>query len=231
MLISTETTEIKTPRATEFDRRDAGQQPLRWYVIQVRRGSEAAMAALLGRVVSGDVLDECFFPQYQTEMKVRGQWVPCTRPLFDGYLIAVCRDPEALEDALTHIPEFARVLAMGERFVPLAREDVELIGGFTSKGERVVPMSYAVKDGERVVVTSGPLVGREGLITSVNRRKSVAYLETDICGRTVAVRVGLGILSPLQTSEAKALAGAGAGRQTGETRISSAIRKAACGVA
>ena len=177
----------------------------RWYVIQVRRGSESVMAELLGRVVPCDVLDECFFPQFQTEMKVRGQWIPCTRPLFDGYLIAVCRDPEALEDALTHIPEFARVLTMGGQFVPLAREEVELIGGFTSRGARVVPMSYAIKDGERVVVTSGPLVGREGLITSINRRKSLAFLETDLCGRKVAIRVGLGILSPLQTSEAKAL--------------------------
>ena len=182
------------------------------------------MAELLTRVVSRELLDECFSPQFQTEMKVHGQWVPCTRPLFDGYLIAVCRDPEALEDALTHIPEFARVLSMGEQFVPLAREEVELIGGFTSRGERVVPMSYAVKDGERVVVTRGPLVGREGLIRSVNRRKSLAFLETDLCGRKVAIRVGLGILSPLQTSEAKALTDArSGGRSVPLQRISKRV--------
>lgn len=182
----------------------------KWYVIQVARGREEAMASLLERVVSPGVLDECFFPQFQTEMKVRGTWVPCTKPLFPGYLVAVSPDAVALEDTLTHIPEFARVLAMGEQFVPLAPEEVELIGGFTSKGERVVPMSFAVKEGDQVIVTSGPLVGHEGRISSVNRRKSIAYLSMELCGRTVGVRMGLGILSPTSTSEALALASSGA---------------------
>lgn len=170
-----------------------------WYVIQVTRGREEAMAELIGRVVPRETLSECFYPQYETELKVRGSWLRVAKPLFPGYLIAITDDALGLEDELLKLPEFARVLSMGEKPVPLAAEEVELIGGFTHPGERVVPMSRAVKVGEKVVVVAGPLLGHEGLIREVNRRKSTAYLEIDLCGRKVSTRVGLAVLSQPDT--------------------------------
>lgn len=154
-----------------------------WYVIQVLKGREDAMAELIGRVAPADVLEECFSPKYATEMKVRGRWVPCERDLFPGYLVAITDEPRELEIVLAQVPEFCRVLAQGGEFVPLGRDEVEMIGAFTDRGNRVVPMSSAVKDGDRVVVTEGPLVGREGLIREVDRRKSVAVVELDVCER------------------------------------------------
>lgn len=166
-----------------------------WYVIQVTRGREDAMAELIVRAVSADVLEECFYPQYETEIKLRGAWVRCAKPLFPGYLVAVTDDPVGVQDELRKLPEFARVLTMGEKPAPLAAEEVELIGNFTHPGERVVPMSRAIKQGEKVVIVDGPLVGHEGLIREVNRHKSVATLEVDLCGRKVATRVGLAVLA------------------------------------
>ena len=94
--------------------------------------------------------------------------------------------------------DFARVLSQDGRFVPLAKEEVQLIGGFTHVGDRVVPMSEALKDGDKVVVTAGPLLGHEGLIKDVNRRKNTAFLEVDLCGRRVTTRVGLAVLTAEQ---------------------------------
>lgn len=175
-----------------------------WYVVQVERGREEAMAQLIGRAVPAETLEECFYPQYETELKVRGAWVRCAKPLFPGYLIAVTEDPVGLSDELRKLPEFSRVLSMGERPVPLASEEVELIGGFTHPGRRVVPMSRAVKRGEKVVIVDGPLVGHEGLIREVNRRKSTAYLEIDLCGRKVSTRVGLAVLAEPNATESRA---------------------------
>ena len=58
-----------------------------------------------------------------------------------------------------------------------------------------MPMSEAQKDGDQVVVTAGPLLGHEGLIKTINRRKSTAFLELNLCGRRVTTRVGLAVLS------------------------------------
>ena len=52
----------------------------------------------------------------------------------------------------------------------------------------------AVRDGDTLLVTEGPLKGREGMITRVNRHKSLAFLEFQIGGKRVTTRVGLGIL-------------------------------------
>lgn len=169
-----------------------------WYVIQVLKGREEAMAELIGRVVPEKVRGEVFVPRYATEIKVRGSWIPVERPLFPGYLIAITDAPQNLERHLRALGEFARVLSQGECFVPLADEEMQVIASFTRPGERVVPMSMGVKDGDRVLITSGPLVGHEGLIREVNRRKSTAVLEFDLCGRRVSTRVGLGIVSKEQ---------------------------------
>lgn len=175
-----------------------------WYVVQVTKGREEDMAELIGRVVPRAALDECFYPQYETEIKLHGAWERVARPLFPGYLVAITDDAPGLESELVKLPEFARVLSMGGRPVPLAPEEVDLIGRFTHPGERVVPMSRAVKDGERVVVVEGPLQGHEGLIKEVNRHKSTAVLEVDLCGRTVSTRVGLAVVSQPDTAASRA---------------------------
>lgn len=174
-----------------------------WYVIQVLKGREDAMANLISRVVPSSVLTECFNPKFATETKVRGRWVQVHKDLFPGYIIAITSDPQALEDQLLRMDEFARVLTQGERFVPLAKDEMQLVAAFTQRGSRVVPLSRGVKEGDRVVVTEGPLMGREYLIKSVNRHKSLAILEVNLCGRPVTTRVGLAVLSKVDSPEAK----------------------------
>lgn len=44
-----------------------------WYVIQVVTGREQKTAESILDVVPHEVLQECFFPKYATEIKVKGQ--------------------------------------------------------------------------------------------------------------------------------------------------------------
>ena len=169
-----------------------------WYVIQVINGREDVMRERIERMVPTSAMQELFYPQFQTEIKVHGEWVNTTKPLFPGYLICDTADPRTVQQYLLRMDDFARVLSQDGQFVPLAKEEVQLIGGFTHRGDRVVPMSEALKDGDQVIVTAGPLLGHEGLIKTINRRKSTAYLELDLCGRRVTTRVGLAVLSAEQ---------------------------------
>ena len=171
-----------------------------WYVIQVINGREDVMRERIERMVPAGTIQELFYPQFQTEIKVHGEWVNTTKPLFPGYLICDTADPRTVQQYLLRMDDFARVLSQDGQFVPLAKEEVQLIGSFTHKGDRVVPMSEALKDGDQVVVTAGPLLGHEGLIKSINRRKSTAYLELDPERFSVVV-VGL---SEKQAKQSKA---------------------------
>ena len=124
---------------------------------------------------------------------MRGSWEDVVKQLLPGYVIAVTREPAALVQALRGVPEFARMLSVGETFVPLHEEERTWMEEFTCEGDRTVPMSLAVKTGDSFVVTDGPLKGREGLITRVNRRKCLAFLELHVGGKKITTTVGLAI--------------------------------------
>ena len=166
-----------------------------WYVVQVPTGAERKLCDLIERVVPEGAVEECFSPQYATQIKRAGGWVDVEKPLLPGYIIVVSSRLDLVIRELREIPEFTRLLKMGESFVSLASDERAWIEALTNKGSRCVDMSVGVMDGEHVVVLSGPLRGREALITSVNRHKNLAFVELEICGRRVATKVGLGIVS------------------------------------
>ncbi|MDR4015023.1 MAG: transcription termination/antitermination NusG family protein [Collinsella sp.] len=95
-----------------------------WYVIQVINGREDVMRERIERMVPASAMQELFYPQYQTEIKVHGEWVNTTKPLFPGYLICDTADPRTVQHYLLRIDDFARVLAQDGQFVPLAKEEV-----------------------------------------------------------------------------------------------------------
>ena len=49
-----------------------------WYVIQVINGREDVMRERIERMVPAGAMQELFYPQFQTEIKVRGEWVTTT---------------------------------------------------------------------------------------------------------------------------------------------------------
>lgn len=128
-----------------------------WYVIQVINGREDVMRERIERVVPVGAMQEIFYPQFQTEIKVHGEWVNTTKSLFPGYLICDTADPRTVQQYLLRMDDFARVLSQDGQFVPLAKEEVQLIGGFTHRGDRVVvgngPFSIGRLDPFQSIIT------------------------------------------------------------------------------
>lgn len=171
--------------------------PSDWYVVQVMGGQEQKMCARIRRACVEahiDVLEECFSPSFATRRKFKGQWRPVQKNLLPGYVIAVTNDPAELQRALWTIQEFARVVRVGTVYVPLAENERAWIDTYTNKGERVIPLSVAYKEGDKIVVESGPLKGREGSITRVNRKKCQATIELHVGGKRITTQVGLAVL-------------------------------------
>lgn len=153
------------------------------------------MCEVITRTYTNDgLLDECFSPRYRIRQKREGEWLDGERLLLPGYVVAVTQQPEALARALRSIPEFTRVLTMGETFVPLNTDEQAWIDRWTKEGDRTIPLSVAYKKGDTLVVTEGPLKGNEGMITRVNRRKCLAFLELQVGDKRVVTTVGLAIV-------------------------------------
>ena len=60
--------------------------------------------------------------------------------------------------------------------------------------EQIVGMSEGFIKNDKVVITSGPLVGREGLIRKIDRHKRKAFIEIEMFGRPQKVEMGVEIL-------------------------------------
>lgn len=97
-----------------------------WYVIQVITGKEQKTVESILDVVPHEVLQECFFPQYTTEIKIKGQWVAIDKPMFPGYLIAVTDDPYGLDRELRKLSLFARIVSQGRVLLPLDQGESRL---------------------------------------------------------------------------------------------------------
>lgn len=167
-----------------------------WYVVNVPTGKGTKMCQVIERISPEGAVIERFSPRYATQIKRAGEWIDVQKTLLPGYVVVATRQIDVVKRCLRKVPEYARVLSTGESFVPLTSEERAWIEAFTYEGDRCVPMSMGVMEGDRVVVVSGPLKGREALIKSLNRHRSIAYVELQICGRTVTTKVGLGIVSP-----------------------------------
>ena len=180
-----------------------------WYVVQVTSGQEQKVASLVERTVrdrleaglvqspkGAAVLKECFVPLYQTERKFHGEYRLVERNLFPGYVIAVSSDAIELNRIMREVSAFTRILGNDKAFIPLDRTEMAFINSFTSEQHRIIRISRAVvEEGERIRVLEGPMVGREGWIKRINRRKGTAQVETEMFGRMISVEIGLAVMA------------------------------------
>lgn len=160
-------------------------------------GKEEHLCEVITRIAGNDLVLECFTPRFATEKKIRGEWVPVESLLLPGYLIVATGHPALLYERLKLVDAFTKFLRYGTSFCSLEDADCAWLSEMTSQGQHVIPMSVGVVEGDNIVVLRGPLKGHEALIKSINRRKSLAFIEFDMCGRRIGTRVGLGIVRRL----------------------------------
>lgn len=188
-----------------------------WYVIQVETGRELHACEAIMRACSnaereeilrpakvdaglspnegaGHLLRECFSPSYRTQFKLHGEWHDEVKLLLPGYVVAVTSDPWKLARVLRQVSGLTRLLTMGETFAPLSEDDRSWIERWTTEGDRIIPMSIAYKEGDRIVVTEGPLKGHEGMIVRIKRRLNLAELEIHVGQMTIRTTVGLAVM-------------------------------------
>lgn len=167
-----------------------------WYVMQVRAGTEESIKKQCEKLVGkkeGQALERCFIPYFEEMKRYGGAWHKEKKILFPGYVFAVSDNVEALFLALKQVIGLTKLLGTDHTIVALTPEETEFLTSF-GKEKQVVAMSKGIIVNDRVSVTEGPLKGREGLITRIDRHKRKAWLEFPMMGCMQRVVVGLEIL-------------------------------------
>ena len=165
------------------------------YVVQVAGGQEARAAEMITRRAQGAV-EDCFIPKREVMRRQAGQWHSKLEKLFPGYVFVQTNAPELLCEASRRVPAFTRMLTFaGDMCLPLSDDEVAWINATTNTDTHVMEMSEGIIEGDRVVVTRGPLKGREASITRIDRHKRLAWVDMNMLGRSKTIRVGLEIVS------------------------------------
>lgn len=165
-----------------------------WYVIQVRSGLEEKIMNSCDFLVSKEILLECFVPRYKKVKKIRGSWNEVEETLFPGYIFLVSNEPNQLFQELKKVPEVTILLGKyGQDIFPLNEDEIVFLKSF-GKEDHVVDMSFGYIEGDKIMVTSGPIKGKEGLIKKIDRHKRLAYIELEFLGQITNAKVGLEII-------------------------------------
>ena len=55
----------------------------KWYVMQVRTGTEENICIQCRKDIPEDVLEKCFLPYYEEKRKIRGEWIVLKKNLIN----------------------------------------------------------------------------------------------------------------------------------------------------
>lgn len=167
-----------------------------WYVIWTSTGSEQRLGLWIKEYVPKEYYEDCFVPMIDQNKKVNGVWKTVHKTLFPGYLF-VNTDEKRIEtfaEYIKHSDQFAVILSTDDKFTPVNVEEVFLIeNAYENNG--VLGSSIGIIEGDKVKILSGPLIGKEGLIKSINRHKRTAIIEFNMFGRVSNIKIGLEIVS------------------------------------
>ena len=162
-----------------------------WYAINVKAGKEDQALDLLQETALSAGLEELFVPGAEMRAERDGEQVRTVEPLFPGCVVAVAPGRREVRAALRRARGIDELMGEGRSAEALGDDELAFIDAFTTPGDRVVPFSEGVVDRGRVVVESGPLLGREAMIDRVSHRKRRAYLHTSVAGRDTVAEMGL----------------------------------------
>lgn len=165
-----------------------------WYVIQVQPKSEHRLCTKIKDRVPKELYSDCFVPQVEYLYKKDGVFEKRIKPLFPGYIFVITNEIRKFYDAFKFVDGFKKVLTDGEDFAPIRQEEADFIAGITDK-DRNISLSEGYIVNSKIIVTSGPLLGREGIIKKIDRHKRLAFIEFDFMGQPQLIKIPLEIVS------------------------------------
>lgn len=145
----------------------------KYFVLQVRASSEKKFIEKF-YLLNDISKDECelLFPERQLTIRRQGQILKDLQPIFPGYIFLKVDDlTEELIALFRKMDGYIRFLPCTPNAKPLYGNDLDIVVSFTSFGQTLGVSKVYFNENDRIVVTEGPLLGFEGNIIKVDRRK------------------------------------------------------------
>lgn len=142
--------------------------------------------------------EEVFMPVTERIRKIEGKWQRILVPMFFGYLFITSEQPTELYGRLHKslgktIFKYVKLIRDNEYIIPLSKEDEKIVTELSDENH-IIKASLGYIKGDKLIVTDGPLRGREGEVVKINRHKRIAVLAIDFLGEKRNITVGLEVV-------------------------------------
>lgn len=166
-----------------------------WYAVQVRSYREDKFVEWCEKRISHETYKDIFIPKVIMAKKYQGRWHKETNVLFPGYVFVITDTVEDLFQELKKIPDFTKLLGeyKGEVF-PIYSKEVQHLLKYDQE-DHIVDMSTGYIEGDRIIITDGPLKDYDGFIRKIDRHKRIVFIETEVFDQVITMKVGLEIIS------------------------------------
>lgn len=182
------------------------QEPYWWYVLYVRSNTEHKVVESFQQTFRKKGLQyeiDVFCPEsekfYNSKKdRILGRQY-LRRPMFANYVFVETNMPalefrSAVYDIIYNSSDIIRLLTYGGSGEIAIKQEERIRLEYLLKDKRCVEHSIGYIEGDNIVITCGPLMGREGSIKKVNRHHRVAQIEIDMFGQKQIVDVALEII-------------------------------------
>jgi transcriptional antiterminator NusG len=173
---------------------------MKYYAIQVKTRAEEKYLRLLHALHPGMAV-KTHFPKRQIDIRRRQKIYQSVTGIFPGYIFV---ELEEEDDILAHqwafrsTEGFYRFLKSNQNICALQDRDLEVALHFIKKIGPVAGKSKVYFDeNSRIVVTEGPLMGLEGKIVKVDKRKGRAKIKLDLYDDSFAIDLAFEVIGTL----------------------------------
>jgi transcriptional antiterminator NusG len=176
---------------------------MKYYAFQVRARGEEKFIKFF-KALHPEVPFLLYFPQRRLDIRRRGKIHQSLAAVFPGYVFVEI-DNQKGEDILVHhwafrrTEGFFRFLKSNQNITPLAGRDLDLVLHFIKKAGPVAGVSRVYfNENARIVVVEGPLMGLEGKIIKVDKRKGRAKIKLDIYDDSFSIDLAFEVIGALE---------------------------------
>ena len=162
-----------------------------WFAIHVKPGHEAQAVGLLSATAKAAGLEELFCPMAVFTRTEDGELLEEERPMIPGCVVAVAPSKWELRRALRKASGMEALYDGDASFDAMSEDEAEFIGLFTQPGNRTVELSQGTVVNGRVNIESGPLAGREDMVSRYSHRRNRALLPASVAGVPAEAQLGL----------------------------------------
>lgn len=166
----------------------------KWYALFVESGEEDHVKERLQYKLSNTSL-RVLVPKRKMRERKNGKWDYKIRTLFPGYvLLNGSLGVDEYYD-MKGTPGIIKLLKDKNGPLEIRENEINIIGKLINDNDIIEISNVFVKNGN-VIVTDGPLLGMEGLIEAIDKRKGRVKVRLDFIGEQRLVELSVNMLQP-----------------------------------